>query len=128
MAHVFQPVHARLVVDLRQIGLGPLADAGDLRALLGLAADDLDSRVFFLEETRAAHDGARGAHAADEMRDRPLGVAPDFRPRALVVRERIVGVGELVEDTSLALALHLLGEAPRGLHSARLGREDDLYA
>jgi len=55
------------------------------------------------------------------MRDGPFRVAPDFRPRALVVRERIVGVGELIEDAPLALALHLLGEVSRGLHPAALG-------
>ena len=40
------------------------------------------------------------------MGDLALGVAPDFRAGALVVRERIVRVGELVEDDALALARH----------------------
>ena len=48
---------------------------------VGLAADDLDLRVLLLEEARAAHDGAGGAHAGDEVRDPALGVAPDLRAR-----------------------------------------------
>src|SRR6267378_2656406 len=97
LADVFQPVDALLVVDLRQVGFRPLADARDLRALLGLAADDLDPAVLLLEEARAAHDGAGRAHAGDEMRDPAFGVAPDLRAGGLVVRERVVGIGELVE-------------------------------
>src|SRR6185503_7214360 len=63
LAHVLQPVDAGALVDLRQVRLRPLADARDLRALLGLAADDLDRALLLLEEARAAHDGAGGAHA-----------------------------------------------------------------
>jgi hypothetical protein len=41
-----RPVRPRLrVVDLRQVGLGPLADARDARALAGLRADDAHRRV-----------------------------------------------------------------------------------
>src|SRR5262249_27177937 len=58
LAHVLEAVDARLVVDFREVGLGPLADPGDLRALLGLAADDLHLGALLLEEARAAHDGA----------------------------------------------------------------------
>src|SRR6185436_965772 len=76
LAHGFDAVDPRLFVDLRQIGLGPFADAGNLRALLRLAADDLDLRVLLLEEARAAHDRAGSAHARDKVRDLALGVAP----------------------------------------------------
>src|SRR5262245_10354907 len=92
LTHVLEPVDARLVVDLGQVGLGPLADAGDLRAFLGLAADDLHLGILLLEEARAAHDGAGGAHAGDEVGERAPGVAPDLGPRALVVRQRVVGI------------------------------------
>src|SRR2546423_9293139 len=78
LAHILDTVHARAVVDARQVGLGPLADAWNLRALLGLAADDLHLAALLLEEARAAHDGAGGAHARDEVRDPSLGVAPDL--------------------------------------------------
>src|SRR5580765_933430 len=86
LADVFEAVDARLVVDLRQVGLGPLADAGDLRALLRLAANHLDLRVLLLEEARATHDRAGRAHAGDEVRELALGIAPDLRPGGLVVR------------------------------------------
>src|SRR5712664_1348233 len=63
LADIFKAVDALRVVDLRQVGLGPFADAGNLRAFLRLAADDLDPRVLLLEVARAAHDGAGRAHA-----------------------------------------------------------------
>ena len=49
-------------------------------------------------------------------------------PVVAIVRERIVGVGELVEDRALALVAHLLGDVARGLHAAGLRREDQLGA
>ena len=42
LAHVLDAVDALAVVDLGQVRLGPLADARDLRAFVGLAADDLN--------------------------------------------------------------------------------------
>jgi hypothetical protein len=52
LTDVLDLVDPRTVVDFRQIGLRPFADAGNLRAFLGLAADDLDGRILFLEEAR----------------------------------------------------------------------------
>ena len=46
-------------------------------------------------------------------------------PGALVVRERIVGVGELVEDHALARVAHLLGRVARELHAALLRRQHE---
>src|SRR5579862_5400593 len=112
---VLDAVDARLVVDFRQVGFGPLADARDLRALLGLAADDLDFRVLLLEKARAAHDGAGSAHGGDEMRDPAAGIAPYLGRRALVVRPRVVGIGELVEHDSLLFPHHLFGQVARRL-------------
>src|SRR5690606_34290241 len=81
LAHVLGAVDAAALEDLRQVGFRPLADARDLRALFRLAAHDLDRRVLLLEKARAAHDGPGRAHAGDEVRDLPFGVAPDLRPR-----------------------------------------------
>src|SRR6185436_20392910 len=50
------PVDAGGIVDFRQVGLRPLADAGDLRAFLGLCAYDADRGILLLEEARYAHD------------------------------------------------------------------------
>src|SRR3989304_1933838 len=122
----FEPVHPGAFLDLRQIGLGPLADAWNLGSLLGLAADDLDLGILFPEKARYAHDGAGGAHAGDEMRDPAPGVAPDLRPGALVMRLWIVRVGKLVEDEALAFALHALRHVARRLHAALLRRKNDL--
>src|SRR3954471_15972901 len=128
LAHRLDAIDTGAVVDLRQVGLRPLADARDLGAFLRLAAYDLDLRVLLLEETRAAHDRAGGAHAGDEMGDLPLGVAPDFRPGGLVMRERVVRVRELVEHDALAFAHHLLRKVSRAFHPAFLRRDDDLRA
>src|SRR5258706_4441471 len=91
LAHRFDAVDAAALVDFRQVGLRPLADARDLRALRRLAADDLDLRLLFLEKARAAHDGAGAAHAGDEVRDLAAGIAPDFRAGGFVVDARVVG-------------------------------------
>src|SRR5512146_2908287 len=128
LAHVFKPVDAQLVVDLRQVGFRPFADAGNLRSVLRLAAHDLDLGVLFLEETRTSHDRTRRAHAGDEVRDPALRVAPDFGAGGLVVRQRIVGIGKLVKHDALALAYHLLRQVARTLHSAALRCEDQLRA
>src|SRR5215510_12571235 len=103
LADVLEPVDAPRVVDLREVRLGPLADARDLRAFRRLAPDDLDPRVLLLQEAARAHDRASRPHARDEVRDAAFGVAPDLRPSALVVRARVVGIGELVEHDALPL-------------------------
>src|SRR5437879_13687109 len=69
LADVFQPVDALLVVDLRQVGFRPLADTRDLRALLGLAADDLDLAGLPLAAARAAQARAGRPCAGAERRD-----------------------------------------------------------
>src|SRR5450830_1239010 len=128
LADAFNLVDPRLVENFRQVGFGPLADTGDGRALFRLGADDADGFVLFLQVLRHAHDGAGGAHGADEMGDSAFRVAPDFRARRFVVGAGIVTVAELVEDQPLAFALHLLGHVARIFHAARLGREHDLGA
>src|SRR5208282_3638810 len=108
LRHVLEPIDAPRIIDLRQVGFGPLAYAGDLRTLFGLATDDGDRRVLFFQEPACAHDRSGGPHARHEMRDAALSVAPDLRAGSLVVRERIVGIGELIEDDALAFSAHFL--------------------
>src|SRR5215467_9506836 len=95
LADVLEAVDTPRVVDLREVRLGPLADAWDLRPFRRLAPDDLDPRVPFLEEASGAHDRSGRPHARDEVGDAPHGVAPDLGPGALVVRARVVGIREL---------------------------------
>ncbi len=116
------------VVDLRQIGLGPLADAGDARALAGLRADDAHRRIALLQVARHAGDGAGGAHGADEMRDASAGVGPDLRAGGLVVDAWVVLVGELVEHAALAVGHHLLGQVARVFHAAGARRQHQFGA
>ena len=49
-------------------------------------------------------------------------------PGAAVVRERIVGIRELVEDGAATLGAHLPGQVARALHPLRLGDQDQLGA
>ena len=49
-------------------------------------------------------------------------------PVVAVVRQRIVGIGELVEDDALPFGAHALGDIARRLHAAGLRREDDFRA
>src|SRR4026207_215975 len=95
------------IEDAREIGLRPFADARNLRAFRGLAADDRDPRILFLEIPRASHDGARGSQAADTRRDLSVAGSPDFRPRPFVVCQRIVRIGELIQDQAFSVGLHL---------------------
>src|SRR5206468_957957 len=126
LADVDHLVDPGRIVDLRQVRLGPLADARDARAFARLRADHADCLALLLQEARYAGDRAARAHRADEVRDAPAGVAPDLRAGGLVVHARVVGVRELVEHAALAVALHLLGEIARVLHAARARRQDQL--
>src|ERR1700761_8272004 len=96
------------IVDLWQVGLGPLPDPWDLRTLVWLAADDLHGGLLFLEESRRPHDRAGGAHARDKVRDAAIGVAPELGSGGAVVRERIIRIGELIEDDALPFVAHAL--------------------
>src|SRR5262249_47255689 len=120
------PVDALPIADLRHVRRRPFAYARNLRPLGRLAADDLYSGILFLEVARAAHDSPGRAHAGDEVRDAAVRVAPDLRAGTFVVRQRIVGIGELVEDHALTLVAHLLRDAARHFHAALLRREYDL--
>src|SRR5438552_13775851 len=126
LAHVDHLVDPRRVVDFRQIRLGPFADAGDARALGRLRADHAYRLALLLQEARHAGDRSGGAHRADEVGDLAVGVAPDLGAGRLVVDTRVVVVGELVEHTPLAVALHLLGEVARVFHATGSRRADQL--
>ena len=69
---------------------------------LGVSHDDLDTRVLLFEIAGHAGDGAAGAGSGHEVGDAPGGLLPQFGPGALVVGQRIVGVGVLVGTKSVA--------------------------
>src|SRR5690606_27836807 len=77
LADVDDFVDSGRIEDFRQVFRRPATDAGNLRPLRRLQADDAHLRTLLLEVTRAAHDGARGAHRADEVGESALRVAPD---------------------------------------------------
>ena len=118
LRHVDRLVDPLRVVDLGQIGLGPLADARDARTLGRLRANDAHGRILPLQKVRHAGDGAGGAHRADKMGDAPGGLLPDLGPGGLEVHARVVGIGKLVEHTTFAVLLHLFGQIARVLHAA----------
>ena len=68
-ADILDPIYPWGLVDARQIGLGPLADARNLRALLGLAPNDAHLGIATFQVSGNPHDGPGRTHAADEMRD-----------------------------------------------------------
>ncbi len=72
--------------------------------------------------------GAGRAHGADEVGDAPFCVTPDLGAGGLEMRPRIVGIGELIEHQTLAIALHLLGQIAGVFHAAALGGEQQLGA
>lgn len=117
LLHIHHHIHARAIKNRRQIFLGPAPDAGNLRAIRRLQADNFNAGIFFLEKARAAHDGAGGAHGADEVRNRALSLLPDFRAGRTVMRQWIVAIAELVEHAPFALGLHLYGEIACALHA-----------
>ena len=103
----------------------PLADAGNLGALLRLHADDLDRGIFFLEISAATHDGTGGTHAADKMADLPISIAPDLGCSSCVMRQRIIRIGKLIQDDAAPLVAHALRHIARLLHAALFWRQHD---
>lgn len=59
------------------------------------------------------------------MRDAAFGLLPQLGTGGFVVRQRIVGVGKLVEDDALAFLLHRVGQVARILHATLDGGQDD---
>src|SRR5262245_27847317 len=98
LRHLDHAVNALPVANTRQIFRRPFADARYLRAVGRLATNDLYGGILLLEEARASHDRSGRAHARHKMGDGALRIAPDLGAGPLVVRKRIVGVGELIED------------------------------
>src|ERR1700737_4762969 len=62
------------------------SDAGYLRSVFRLRADNPNVSVFLLQVLRHAHDGSGRPHCAHEVRDLAIRIAPYFRPRSLVMR------------------------------------------
>ena len=62
------------------------------------------------------------------MGNSTTGIAPDFRPRAPVVRLGVVRIGELVQHAAHALGLHPHGQVAGALHSLFLTDLDQLGA
>ena len=64
------------------------------------------------------------------MRHFTVRVTPNFRPRGANVRERIVGVAELIEYLAFALGLHGECQITRVFHAVAFGGfgEDELSA
>jgi hypothetical protein len=58
----------------------------------------------------------------------PGGLLPQLGTGSLVVRERVVGVGELVEDDPAAFIAHAFGNVARQFHAAILRRQHQLGA
>src|SRR5829696_2327013 len=91
-------------------------------------ADDPDVRALLLQEPPRARDGAARAEPRDEVRDAPLGLLPQLRPRGAVVRLGVVRVGVLVRVEAVR---RLARDAARGLDvvvgraGLRGGRDDD---
>ena len=55
------------------------------------------------------------------MRDLPVRVAPDFRPCAANVCQRIVRIAKLIEHFAQSLCLHLQRQIARIFHAVTLG-------
>ncbi|MNM79295.1 hypothetical protein D3C81_912220 [compost metagenome] len=57
-----------------------------------------------------------------------LGLLPDFRASAVVVRDRVVTIGKLIEHQATAFGLQLLGQVAGAFHALVLGHQDQLGA
>ena len=124
LAHVHHPVHPLLLEDARQVFLRPAADTRNRRPLGGLQADDLHLGILFLEIARHAHDGAGGAHGADEMRHPAMGIPPDFRAGTGVMGFGVVHVAELIQHLAPAFAVHLQRQIPGPFHALFLAHQN----
>ena len=57
------------------------------------------------------------------MRDRPRGLTPQLRTGPFVVCQRVVGVGELIENDAAPFVAHRLGDVARQFHAALARRQ-----
>src|SRR5207245_9596629 len=91
--------------------------------------DDLGFRILLLEELAHAADRAPGPRPADEVRDGPVGVPPDFRARRLIVGSGIRLIRILVGQNGVwSVAVDPFRDAVVGiwvLRRNRRGRHDD---
>src|SRR5690625_688669 len=128
LGHVEQPVDPARVEDARQELLRPAADAGDVRTVARSGTDDLDAAVLFLQVAGNTHDRAGRTHGRNEMRDAAVGVPPDLRSGATVVRAAVVRVAELVKLAPAVSGSEFISVDAYILHRLALGSQDDLSA
>src|SRR5215217_1171544 len=98
-----------------------------MKRRVGLEGDDFYVRVVLFEAPRGADEGAARPQARDEVRDLAVGLLPDLRPRALIMRPWVGGVLVLVGVEVLRRVLGVepprLPDGPVGAF-ARIGQDD----
>src|SRR5262249_37378572 len=94
------PFCNRITVVRLQITIGKPRPHG--RAIR-IGADDLNLRILFLEVTADAGKRAASADSCDERGNFPVGLFPDFRAGAAIMRVAVGGVIELVRPEPAAL-------------------------
>ncbi len=82
--------------DGGKVLLWPPPDSSNGRAFRGLQANDAHIWLLLLQIARCAHDGASRAHGAYKVGDFALGLLPNFRPSALIMRHWVCKVSKLV--------------------------------
>ena len=78
-------------------------------------AEHLHAVALLLEKPPGARDGAAGAETGHEVRHAALGLAPDFRPRRLVVRLGVRLVDVLVQHVEIGTLPDLHGRGDGAL-------------
>ena len=95
--HELHSVRDLGVVDPRHDGRVQVFQSLEpVERLVGLHADELDRGIQFLQASSRAHHRAGGAEAGDEMRDPPVGLAPQLLGSREVMRPWIGRVIVLV--------------------------------
>ena len=110
-------INTRRLKNAGQVFFRPASDTGYAGALLRLYTHNPDRRIHFLEIAGDAHNGARGPHRADKMRDTAMCITPDLGAGTDVMCIGIVMVIELIEHFTLAIRLHLQRKIACAFHA-----------